>query len=73
MKTGSETQVCWRSECQRGCYYPKVCSECGCPPCPGRGNDGHRMTHCAECCFGTGVKADPSCPVHGLPAIRVGD
>lgn len=24
---------------------------CLCPPCPGRGNDGHGMTHCAECCF----------------------
>lgn len=38
---------------------------CECPPCPGRGNDGHRMTHCAECCFGTGVEADPACPTHG--------
>lgn len=41
---------------------------CQCPPCPGRGNDGHGMTHCAECCFGTGVKADPGCPVHGEDA-----
>lgn len=38
---------------------------CHCPPCPGRGSDGHRMTHCAECCFGTGVEADPGCPAHG--------
>jgi len=22
--------------------------------CPGRGNDGHGLTHCAECCFGSG-------------------
>ena len=22
--------------------------------CPGRGNDGHGLQHCAECCFGTG-------------------
>lgn len=43
---------------------------CACPPCPGRGNDGHGMTHCAECCFGTGVEADPSCPVHGESAYR---
>lgn len=46
---------------------------CQCPPCPGRGNDGHGMTHCAECCFGTGVEADPGCPVHGEDAgERVG-
>lgn len=38
---------------------------CACPPCPGRGNDGHGMTHCAECCFGTGVVADLDCPEHG--------
>lgn len=25
--------------------------------CPGRGNDGHGLNHCAECCFGTGVVA----------------
>lgn len=42
---------------------------CGCPPCPGRGNDGHRMTHCAECCFGTGVEADLDCPIHGEAAM----
>lgn len=48
--------------------------ECvGCPPCPGRGSDGHGMTHCAECCFGTGVEADPSCPVHGDPEPDAGD
>ncbi|MCU0297316.1 MAG: hypothetical protein MUF33_02210 [Candidatus Nanopelagicales bacterium] len=23
------------------------------------------MTHCAECCYGTGVVADPDCPKHG--------
>lgn len=40
-------------------------AECDCPPCPGRGNDGHKMTHCAECCFGSGVEADIDCPVHG--------
>lgn len=38
---------------------------CACPPCPGRGNDGHGLTHCAECCFGTGVEADIDCPIHG--------
>lgn len=38
---------------------------CHCPPCPGRGTDGHGMTHCAECCFGSGVEADEGCPVHG--------
>ena len=37
---------------------------CDCPPCPGRGNDGHGMTHCAECCFGSGVEVEPGCPVH---------
>lgn len=41
---------------------------CACPPCPGRGNDGHGMTHCAECCFGTGVEADEDCPTHGRAA-----
>ena len=45
---------------------------CKCPPCPGRGNDGHGMTHCAECCFGTGVEADPECPIHGYRAITPG-
>lgn len=39
---------------------------CECPPCPGRGNDGHGLTHCAECCFGTGVEADIDCPIHGM-------
>lgn len=39
---------------------------CECPPCPGRGNDGHGMQHCAECCFGTGVEADLDCPIHGI-------
>lgn len=24
------------------------------------------MTHCAECCFGTGVDAEIDCPAHGL-------
>ena len=38
---------------------------CECPPCPGRGNDGHGLTHCAECCVGSGVEADPECPKHG--------
>lgn len=38
--------------------------ECRCAPCPGRGNDGHGMTHCAECCFGTGVEAEAGCPEH---------
>lgn len=42
--------------------------DCRCEPCPGRGNDGHGMTHCAECCFGTGVVADIDCPIHGDPA-----
>lgn len=42
--------------------------DCGCPPCPGRGNDGHGMTHCAEYCFGTGVEADLDCPTHGMSA-----
>lgn len=39
--------------------------ECHCPPCSGRGSDGHGMNHCAECCFGSGVEADPDCPKHG--------
>lgn len=39
--------------------------ECACPSCPGRGTDGHGMEHCAECCFGSGVEADPACPTHG--------
>lgn len=38
---------------------------CECPPCPGRGNDGHGLSHCAECCYGTGVVADIDCPIHG--------
>jgi hypothetical protein len=42
---------------------------CGCPPCPGRGNDGHGLTHCAECCFGSGVEADPDCPTHGRAVL----
>jgi hypothetical protein len=42
---------------------------CQCPPCPGRGNDGHRMTHCAECCFGSGVEADIDCLTHGLTSV----
>jgi hypothetical protein len=37
---------------------------CTCEPCPGRGNDGHGLTHCAECCMGTGVvDFDPACPL----------
>ncbi|GAB2970142.1 DNA-methyltransferase [Nocardioides montaniterrae] len=49
-----------------------LATDCACPPCPGRGNDGHGMTHCAECCFGTGVEADIDCPTHGdhLPPFR---
>lgn len=44
--------------------------DCECEPCPGRGYDGHGMAHCAECCFGTYVEADPACPVHGyLPTV----
>lgn len=43
-------------------------STCSCPPCPGCGNDGHGLTHCAECCFGTGVLGDPECPRHGADA-----
>ena len=42
---------------------------CACPPCPGRGNDGHGMEHCAECCFGSGVEADVDCPTHGTAAL----
>lgn len=38
---------------------------CVCPPCPGRGTDGHGVNHCAECCWGTGVEADMDCPIHG--------
>jgi hypothetical protein len=49
----------------RGAGLPEGCA---CPPCPGRGNDGHRMTHCAECCFGTRVEADEFCPIHGRGA-----
>ena len=41
---------------------------CDCPPCPGRGNDGHGLSHCAECCFGSGVEADIDCLVHGVVA-----
>ena len=26
-------------------------------PCPGKGLDGNGMQHCAECCFGSGVRA----------------
>lgn len=52
---GSAPHCSW--EARTGCF---------CPPCPGRGTDGHGMEHCAECCFGTGVEADLSCPVHGL-------
>lgn len=40
-------------------------TECRCTPCPGRGNDGHGLTHCAECCFGSGVVAEIDCPTHG--------
>jgi len=40
---------------------------CICPPCPGRGIDGHGMAHCAECCWGTGVEVDITCPEHGDP------
>lgn len=47
-------------------YLPTPTDWCICPPCPGRGTDGHGMTHCAECCFGTGVEVDLGCPVHGL-------
>jgi hypothetical protein len=54
--------------------------ECRCAPCPGRGNDGHGMTHCAECCYGTGVEAEYGCPVHnptadadGTPPPAAGD
>lgn len=46
-------------------HYRRDEAECICPPCPGRGNDGHGMTHCAECCFGTGVEVDWDCPIHG--------
>ena len=42
---------------------------CECPPCPGRGNDGHGLTHCAECCFGMGVVADCECPQHGATRV----
>lgn len=45
---------------------------CECLPCPGRGNDGHGLTHCAECCFGTGVLVDLDCPVHGECSCIVG-
>lgn len=48
---------------------PEQQAGCACPPCPGRGNDGHGMTHCAECCFGTGVEADLACPVHGMTPV----
>lgn len=47
-------------------------SGCPCPPCPGRGNDGHGMTHCAECCFGSGVVADEDCPKHGRAVLTEG-
>ena len=40
-------------------------TECRCLPCPGRGTDGHGMEHCAECCWGTRVVAEPDCPEHG--------
>jgi len=44
-----------------------IAASCECPPCPGRGNDGHGLTHCAECCMGAAVDADLSCPRHGSP------
>jgi hypothetical protein len=44
-----------------------------CAPCPGRGVDGHGMSHCAECCYGTLVDADPACPVHGDPRLHLDD
>ncbi|WP_235738975.1 hypothetical protein [Nocardioides alcanivorans] len=47
--------------------HPEPTADCACPPCPGRGNDGHGLTHCAECCFGSGVEADMDCPTHGEP------
>jgi hypothetical protein len=43
--------------------------KCECAPCPGRGNDGHGMTHCAECCFGSRVEADADCPTHGVASV----
>ena len=45
---------------------------CACPPCPGRGHDGHGLSHCAECCFGSGVIADEDCPMHGRAALDGG-
>ena len=51
---------------------PSTEEGCHCPPCPGRGNDGHGLTHCAECCFGSGVEADEDCPVHGRAPAPVG-
>ncbi len=44
--------------------------DCRCERCQGRGNDGHGLTHCAECCFGTGLIADIDCPIHGEAAIK---
>ena len=49
--------------------HNRAVSSCECPPCPGRGNDGHVLTHCAECCMGTGVEADLTCPIHGDPSV----
>lgn len=80
--TGQQAEQA-RCNCSVGWGYRKahgpdparcpVHGDCKCPPCPGRGNDGHRMTHCAECCFGTGVEADPACPVHGyMPVMSPG-
>lgn len=54
-----------------GCAQERAVTVCECPPCPGRGYDGHRMNHCAECCFGSGVEADIDCPTHGSPARPV--
>lgn len=51
-------------------HHTPGCDGCVCPPCPGRGNDGHGLSHCAECCMGTGVEADLDCPVHGWAAVR---
>lgn len=41
---------------------------CPCPPCPGKGYEGNGVNHCAECCFGTLVDVDLTCPVHGPDA-----
>lgn len=64
VSTGSASTIV-RGRLVPGNACTEITSGCDCPPCPGRGIDGHGLTHCAECCFGSGVEADIDCPIHG--------